>query len=59
MENKISATKIQCKHCFDVVVAKLSNSPLPPYPHSELDPEVPIFVTWKKNNELRGCIGTF
>jgi len=24
-----------------------------------LDPKVPIFVTWKIKDELRGCIGTF
>jgi AMMECR1 domain-containing protein len=56
---QISATKAHCKFCFDVLIAKLTNQNTPNYPENLPNPEVPIFVTWKKEGELRGCIGTF
>lgn len=57
--NSIHATKTHCAYCFDVLIAKLNNQPLPEYPKTLIDCEVPLFVTWKKNHQLRGCIGTF
>ena len=57
--DKISATKLHCKYCFDVLIAKLSNKDIPPYPTQLPDPKTPIFVTWKIKDDLRGCIGTF
>jgi len=53
------ATNLHCKYCFDVLIAKLTNKPLPPYPEALPDYKVPIFVTWKIKDDLRGCIGTF
>lgn len=47
-------------HCFDTLLAQLERKELPKYPLEE-DPEYPIFVTWTKgkDDDLRGCIGTF
>ena len=59
MENTIQATQMHCQYCFDVLINKLNNKPLPEYPKTLVDCEVPLFVTWKKNGALRGCIGTF
>lgn len=59
MDNNIQATKTHCQYCFDVLIAKLNNKPLPEYPKTLIDCEAPLFVTWKKNDILRGCIGTF
>lgn len=59
MKAEIAATKLHCKYCFDVLIAKLSKMPLPPYPNNLPDHKVPIFVTWKIKEDLRGCIGTF
>jgi uncharacterized protein (TIGR00296 family) len=59
MNSTPEATKEHCKYCFDVLIAKLTNKDLPPYPNGLADSNVPIFVTWKIKDELRGCIGTF
>lgn len=59
MKANIAATKEHCKHCFDALIAKLYNKALPPYPNTLIDDKVPIFVTWKIKEDLRGCIGTF
>lgn len=59
MKADIAATKLHCKYCFDVLIAKLSKKLLPPYPNTLPDDKVPIFVTWKIKDDLRGCIGTF
>ena len=53
------STKAHCRYCFDVLLAELKNQALPPFPKDLADFEAPLFVTWKKNGELRGCIGTF
>jgi AMMECR1 domain-containing protein len=37
----------------------LNGKSLPPYPSTLPDPHLPIFVTWKIKEDLRGCIGTF
>ena len=57
MKANIAATKEHCKHCFDALIAKLYNKALPPYPNTLNDDKVPIFVTWKIKEDLRGCIG--
>ncbi|KAI6204829.1 AMMECR1 domain-containing protein [Aphelenchoides besseyi] len=48
-------------HCFDVLIARLNNKPLPSAPSSIPNINFPLFVTWKKgaDEQLRGCIGTF
>ncbi|KAI6209949.1 AMMECR1 domain-containing protein [Aphelenchoides besseyi] len=48
-------------HCFDVLIARLNNKPLPAAPSSIPNINFPLFVTWKKgaDQQLRGCIGTF
>ena len=55
-------------HCFETLLHQLEalaqgqiKKPLPSYPAGQPDPEYPIFVTWTKgkNDDLRGCIGTF
>jgi AMMECR1 domain-containing protein len=48
-------------HCFDSLMAGLKKIDLPAYPSHLEDPEYPIFVTWTmgKDDDLRGCIGTF
>ncbi|KII66795.1 AMMECR1-like protein [Thelohanellus kitauei] len=44
--------------CFDVLARRLLNSvPVDPT-HLPLD-RVPLFITWRSFNRLRGCIGTF
>lgn len=53
------ATKEHCAYCFDVLLAHLKGLPQPGYPPSLAQFEAPLFVTWKKNGDLRGCIGTF
>ena len=57
--DSISATKRHCKLCFDTLIAVLKKEPKPEYPKDLPDAEVPLFVTWKLNGDLRGCIGTF
>lgn len=37
MEQNIHATRNHCKYCFDVLLAKLNNKPLPDYPKEEID----------------------
>ena len=58
-KNKECSTKEHCIYCFDVLLAQLKKQPLPPFPKGLADFEAPLFVTWKKNGDLRGCIGTF
>lgn len=53
------SSKDHCAYCFDVLLAHLKKQPLPPYPANLAVFEAPLFVTWKKNGDLRGCIGTF
>lgn len=42
-----------------MLLAKLKGAPIPAWPKSLPDASTPIFITWKINDELRGCIGTF
>lgn len=53
------STKAHCVYSFNVLLAELKKSPIPPFPKDLPDFEAPLFVTWKKNGDLRGCIGTF
>lgn len=55
----IEATKEHCKFCFDVLFAKLNKQVIPEFPKHLQDHKVPLFVTWLKDGDLRGCIGTF
>jgi uncharacterized protein (TIGR00296 family) len=59
MESTIKATKRHCAFCFETLIAHLEKKPLPAYPTTLPNAKLPIFVTWKKSDELRGCIGTF
>lgn len=55
----IKATKKHCKLCFDTLLSVLNGKPKPAWPEDVADAETPLFITWKKNGDLRGCIGTF
>ena len=61
MESSFKATKDHCKYCFEVLLSKLTKSPMPTWPVKLPNITVPLFVTWTytKNEDLRGCIGTF
>ena len=53
-----------CYICFESIITSLENSRVTPlYKYfsrkSDSTEQYPLFVTWKKSNELRGCIGTF
>lgn len=49
------ALKDHCFVCFETLFSRLHGYPLPRFVENPHD--VPIFVTWKKNGNLRGCIG--
>jgi len=55
------ATAEHCAYCFDVLIGVLHNqitkSKFPPLPPSIPKVEAPLFVTWHKDGDLRGCIG--
>jgi AMME syndrome candidate gene 1 protein len=51
------ATKDHCFYCFEVLSANLLKEQLPE-PNFD-DQAYPLFVTWKKDDILRGCIGSF
>jgi len=59
MNQTQESTKGHCVYCFDVLIAELKKQSLPQFPKDLPDFEAPLFVTWKKKGELRGCIGTF
>ena len=53
-----------CYICFESIIANLEKSRnFQIYRYfsrrSNQRDQYPLFVTWKKNNQLRGCIGTF
>ena len=50
---------IMAAFCFETLFAKLQNLLPPKYPSSLPDAAYPLFVTWMKQDDLRGCIGTF
>ena len=47
------------KYAFDNLHCYLSTEDAKDFPDELEDGSYPIFVTWKKNGALRGCIGTF
>ena len=48
-----------CDYCFGNLTMFLQQQQPKEYP-KEFDDEVyPLFVTWQKSGNLRGCIGTF
>ena len=59
---KVQSTTEHCAYCFDVLIGILDNKfsmkKFPPLPQSIPKIEAPLFVTWRKNDDLRGCIGT-
>ena len=47
------------KYCFSNLHHFLKNGKMLEYP-AEFDSHMyPLFVTWQKDGDLRGCIGTF
>lgn len=53
------ASQDMCMYCFDVIIAHhFRNKVEKPTPKFN-DDCYPLFVTWMKGHELRGCIGTF
>ena len=54
--------KLLCVYAFDILISSLTSKEIPScFPKSLSNKQFPLFVTWKKgkNNDLRGCIGTF
>lgn len=51
----LRASKDHCYLCYDSLHSALTNQPPPPLPND--DYRCPLFVTWNKNGNLRGCIG--
>ena len=57
-----NAGKALCAFCFDTIIASLNGEKEPEYPKEKApDEKYPLFVTWTKgkDDDLRGCIGTF
>jgi uncharacterized protein (TIGR00296 family) len=50
-------------YCFETLLHHLTppkdGAVKPLYPTGLPDPDYPLFVTWTKRGDLRGCIGTF
>jgi len=50
-------------YCFNVLLSYLKNEKsiekFPQLPDSYRNKQFPLFVTWTKDDRLRGCIGTF
>lgn len=42
-----------------MLIATLNKKQLPEFPSEIADDSYPLFVTWNKDGNLRGCIGTF
>lgn len=60
MVDKKLNIKDLCKYCFNVLDNKLNkNVKLLNFPQEFKEMKCPLFVTWKIEDELRGCIGTF
>ena len=61
--HKAQSTPDHCAYCFDVLLGILnkefSMSKFPPLPETIGKVEAPLFVTWHKNDDLRGCIGIY
>ena len=48
-----------CVYSFDVLRNSLKEDVTPKFPEEFKNAEYPLFVTFKKGEDLRGCIGTF
>jgi uncharacterized protein (TIGR00296 family) len=59
----MEATKELCFLCFESLVNKVTNSKHTAVSSAVANPSstvrCPLFVTWKKDGDLRGCIGNF
>ena len=53
-----SATLEMCSYCYDAIISKFSNRDLPVPAAFDATIECPFFVTLKKDEALRGCIGS-
>ena len=47
------------KYCFDNLRHFLKKQEMMEYPSHFDENKFPLFVTWLKDGDLRGCIGTF
>lgn len=58
---ELTISKSLLSYCFDVLINHLKKLPEPAFPSDVENESYPLFVTWKigKNEDLRGCIGTF
>lgn len=58
---KIQSSPDHCAFCFDVILGVLNKeytmTKFPPLPASIPKIKAPLFVTWHKDDDLRGCIG--
>lgn len=54
LQQQIVATPELCVHCFDVLVSAPQAADAGYLPNVSC----PLFVTWEKNGQLRGCIGS-
>lgn len=58
---KAETTAEHCAYCFDVLIGvlkkEINKSNFPPLPASIPKIDAPLFVTWHKDGDLRGCIG--
>jgi len=61
--HKVESTQDHCAYCFDVLIGILNKefslTKFPPIPEFIPKFEAPLFVTWHKNDDLRGCIGIY
>ena len=58
----MEATKIMCFLCFEALENKVSGTKLNKFKNqipADDHRKCPMFVTWKKGEHLRGCIGIF
>lgn len=53
------AVKELALFAFQYLITYLQTSSLLSYPPQLSDQSYPLFVTWHKDNQLRGCMGTF
>ena len=53
--------KTWAAYCFQTLIEYLETKNVPDYPKGMPDPKYALFVTWTKgkDDDLRGCIGTF
>jgi uncharacterized protein (TIGR00296 family) len=60
VKSSMVATREHCAFCFSTLSSTLDPSQHHPVPiPSFSNDSFPLFVTWTKRNDLRGCVGTF